>query len=1075
MADLFLDGSLAVDDKFFNDGSRASAIVTFWYPVGDVPVDTSIPEGSNKVLRVQEDTLEFDRVSQWDFNSGFFNVVGTLNGDFFKLNWNAEANSTLINTFRGGGGADSYWLNGTGANTRITDFAVEDKILIHPLFLTRNDGNLFDNTPLADLRPLVNLNFDPARYLTTITVKKLLDKEISTFLLDGYFSGFDVVKDSGLLSIRPSFTNVLSSFPGNALTSSVGKVGPWLVHDMTKPLSLTPYQDVIGFDASKVTSATKVTGFKSGADLLQLSASTAPAGAAISMNLESKQFVAGPGVKQPTAPDQYVLYDTNTGAVYFDQDGNGPSPTWAAMILEAGTALASSDIQISKPQVFRLEADRSLVDESGTLSVLIGSSNVAPNTEVSYSISGISSFDLSGMKLTGSVKLDGNGEALLKLPIAADGITEGTETLTLTLAGQTLSVPINDSSRAASADTVPPTLSAFAPADGAVGVAVNSNLAITFSEPITRGTGSITLKTAAGATVESFGPTSNRITVSGSTLTIDPTKSLDIYSRYVLDLGAGAVQDQAGNASVASNQYDFRTETPDGLYHFFVVAFGAAPGVTYMGQLAEAFNYGLSLLQIVEIFTTKSQFTAVYPETLSNKELATKLVANIIKNSANEIAKQSAVEDIEAAFGIGWTRGRVIYQVFNNLANKPLTDVDWGGTAKQFQNQLAVARYFTETLEGDTTNVGRLQAVLGNVTKDSDVSSTAKLSQLLAQPSFVVSADKTTVNEGSGVAFKVDSYGVAAGGSASYLLSGTNLTSADVVGGSLAGSVTLDSSGIGFISVQFADDQSTEGNETVNLLLQGNVVKTITVLDTSTQPVSTTPTATYTLQATTVSVTEGNTAQFLLTTTNLAAGSSVPYTLSGVSASDVVGGSLTGSVVIAANGQATISVPLAADLTTEGVETLTVTVQGKTASLQVLDTSLTPAATYAIAAKTSGVDEGSVAEFTISTTNVLAGTSLSYSLSGVSASDIVGGALSGSAIVDSMGKATISIPLALDLTTEGTETLTATVQGQSASVSPQSMKATAPSLCLPVRMLLRVPRSLTASLAYRLLMWWEVH
>jgi methionine-rich copper-binding protein CopC len=470
---------------------------------------------------------------------------------------------------------------------------------------------------------------------------------------------------------------------------------------------------------------------------------------------------------------------------------------------------------------------------------LVGSSNVDPGTEFSYAITGISPFDLSGVKLTGSVKLDGNGEALLKLPIAADGITEGTETLTLTLAGQTLSVPINDSSRAASADTVPPTLSAFAPADGAVGVAVNSNLAITFSEPISRGTGSIILKTAAGATVESFGPTSNRITVSGSTLTIDPTKSLDIYSRYVLDLGAGAVQDQAGNASVASNQYDFRTETTDGLYHFFVVAFGAAPGVTYMGQLAEATHAGLSLQDIVEIFTTKSQFTSVYPTTLTNKELATKLVENIVKASASEATKVSAAADIEAALGLGWSRGKVIYTVFGNLASKPLTDTVWGGTAKQFANQVAVARHFTETLEGDTTNVGRLQAVLGNVTKDSDVSSTAKLSQLLAQPSFVVSADKASVNEGSVAMFSISSYGLAAGSSVSYALSGTNLTGADVVGGSLAGSVTLDSSGSGFISVQFADDKTTEGNENLNLLLQGNVVKTITVLDTSTLPIAT--------------------------------------------------------------------------------------------------------------------------------------------------------------------------------------------------------------------------------------------
>nr|NDG08570.1 hypothetical protein [Oxalobacteraceae bacterium] len=162
---------------------------------------------------------------------------------------------------------------------------------------------------------------------------------------------------------------------------------------------------------------------------------------------------------------------------------------------------------------------------------------------------------------------------------------------------------------------------------------------------------------------------------------------------------------------------------------------------------------------------------------------------------------------------------------------------------------------------------------------------------------------------------------------------------------------------------------------------------------------------------------EGSTAQFLLTTTNLAAGTSVAYTLSGVSAADIMGGITSGSVTVAANGQATISVPLAADLITEGVETLTVTVQGKTASMQVLDTSTAPAPTYSLAAKSSSVDEGGVAEFNVTTTNVAAGTALSYGIKGISSADIVGGALTGTATVDSAGKATISIPIALDLST----------------------------------------------------------
>lgn len=101
--------------------------------------------------------------------------------------------------------------------------------------------------------------------------------------------------------------------------------------------------------------------------------------------------------------------------------------------------------------------------------------------------------------------------------------------------------------------------------------------------------------------------------------------------------------------------------------------------------------------------------------------------------------------------------------------------------------------------------------------------------------------------------------------------------------------------------------------------------------------------ATYTLTAGATSVDEGATATFALATTDVAEGTEVAYTISGVDAADVDGGSLTGTATIAADGTATISVALVADITTEGAETLTVTIDGQTAtaSSTVNDTSLT--------------------------------------------------------------------------------------------------------------------------------------
>ena len=165
----------------------------------------------------------------------------------------------------------------------------------------------------------------------------------------------------------------------------------------------------------------------------------------------------------------------------------------------------------------------------------------------------------------------------------------------------------------------------------------------------------------------------------------------------------------------------------DDLYRFFAVAFGAAPGVTYMGQLIEAAEWGLSIREIVNIFTTKSQFTDTYPLSMSNVDFATKLVNNVVGASANDSAKQEAITDIVSALSLpNWTRGDVIYAVFNNLASKPESDTKWYGTAKKMANQVVYAKYYTETMKGDAVNLITLMAVLGQV--DQNTSTTTALS-----------------------------------------------------------------------------------------------------------------------------------------------------------------------------------------------------------------------------------------------------------------------------------------------------------------------------------------------------------
>lgn len=155
-------------------------------------------------------------------------------------------------------------------------------------------------------------------------------------------------------------------------------------------------------------------------------------------------------------------------------------------------------------------------------------------------------------------------------------------------------------------------------------------------------------------------------------------------------------------------------------YQFFAIAFGATPGVEYMNQLDEAYSFGLTTQEIVNIYTTKPAFTAQYPTFFSAEQFANALIANVVGNSASDAAKAEAKADILAALSGGMSRGDVIYNVFTNLANALTTpDVpeegQWYQTALMLANKVEVARYATETLlikEAD-------QAILRTVTSSS--------------------------------------------------------------------------------------------------------------------------------------------------------------------------------------------------------------------------------------------------------------------------------------------------------------------------------------------------------------------
>ena len=257
-----------------------------------------------------------------------------------------------------------------------------------------------------------------------------------------------------------------------------------------------------------------------------------------------------------------------------------------------------------------------------------------------------------------------------------------------------------------------------------------------------------------------------------------------------------------------------------------------------------------------------------------------------------------------------------------------------------------------------------------------------------AAPTYAITAP-ATASEGATANFTVATTNVANGTALAYTLSGVN--AADVSGGLLTGYAVINS-GAATIPVALATDALFGESDVLGVTLAVDSTKTasVVVTDTTLPPV---PTYAITAPAT---ASEGATANFTVATTNVANGTALAYTLSGVNAADVSGGLLTGYAVIN-SGAATIPVALATDALFGESDVFGVTLavdSTKTASVVVTDTTLPPVPTYAITAPATA-SEGATANFTVATTNVANGTALAYTLSGVNAADVSGGLLTG--------------------------------------------------------------------------------
>ena len=115
-------------------------------------------------------------------------------------------------------------------------------------------------------------------------------------------------------------------------------------------------------------------------------------------------------------------------------------------------------------------------------------------------------------------------------------------------------------------DTTAPAISSLSPADNAGGVAVGANLILAFNEPITLGSGNITIRNLSNSTQTSIAVTDGtKVSLSGTVLTVNPSANLAGNSNLAIRIDAGVVRDLANNpfAGIANDTtWNFATAAP---------------------------------------------------------------------------------------------------------------------------------------------------------------------------------------------------------------------------------------------------------------------------------------------------------------------------------------------------------------------------------------------------------------------------------------------------------------------------------------------------------------------------------
>lgn len=274
-------------------------------------------------------------------------------------------------------------------------------------------------------------------------------------------------------------------------------------------------------------------------------------------------------------------------------------------------------------------------------------------------------------------------------------------------------------------DTTPPTVISFSPATLAGSVATNSDIVLTFSEPVKAGSGTISLQNADGSTVASYNiAQSSNVTISGNTVIINPTNDLNNGSTYKLNIPSGAIKDIAGNNYIGTSSYSFTTAVkavPGGIVGTAGndSLSGTAGNDSFNGLAGNDIINGGAGLDIAIYAGKRSDFNITPSGTNFTVQDKTGAEGTDTVNQLERLqfADMSVALDINSTAGVAY---RIYQAAFNRTPDLPglgywIGQMDKGATLNQVAASFVVSTEFQQLYGSNISDNAFLTALYGNV------------------------------------------------------------------------------------------------------------------------------------------------------------------------------------------------------------------------------------------------------------------------------------------------------------------------------------------------------------------------